>query len=281
MWCNPPQHHRNWNWHELGWTCLPMRISYAFLVLLRKDILELHERFECGGGWGLERTLQTWVSKQPWRWPMPTTFFEHLASICSQSSLCLFIFDTLEKMLFDVIHRSESLTPVSGSKVRGQSAINGMARFWIWPVCLYSAFCFTMFLPLSTDNIRIGLLSNICFPAKVQRTDQQVLLGNRPFTKQCVMLPHDIVAHLFKYHELFHPIFTGEPGRIQQYWEQNMDLFESLGMPDLEARLFSVLSFSPFDFRAWSKNDTTPILFWIQKNTPLAHKKIFQESLYD
>lgn len=90
-----------------------MRISYAFLVLLRKDILELHERFECGGGWGLERTLQTWVSKQPWRWPMPTTFFEHLASICSQSSLCLFIFDTLEKMLFDVIHRSERKTPVS------------------------------------------------------------------------------------------------------------------------------------------------------------------------
>lgn len=107
--------------------------------------------------------------------------------------------------------------------------------------------CFYLF-PRTISEL--GFLSNICFPAKVQRTDQQVLLGNRPFTKQCVMLPHDIVAHLFKYHELFHPIFTGEPGRIQQYWEQNMDLFESLGMPDLEARLFSVLSFLPFDFRA-------------------------------
>ena len=89
----------------------------------------------------------------------------------------------------------------------------------------------------------------MCFPAKVLQTDQQVLLGSRPFTKQCVMLPHDIVAHLYKYPELFHPIFTGEPGSIQQYWEENMDLFDSLGMPDLEARLLSVLNFLPFEFR--------------------------------
>lgn len=154
-----------------------MRIPYAFLVLLRKDILELHERFECGGGWGLERTLQTWVSKQPWRWPMPTTFFEHLASICSQSSLCLFIFDTLEKMLFDVIHRSESLTPVSGSKVRGQSAINGMARFWIWPVCLYSAFCFTMFLPLPRTISELGFFQIFVFQLRCNELTNRFYLG--------------------------------------------------------------------------------------------------------
>lgn len=38
-----------------------------------------------------------------------------------------------------------------------------------------------------------------------------------------------------------------------------MDLFESLGMPDLEARLFSVLSFLPFDFRAFMTKGCSPI----------------------
>ena len=66
--------------------------AFLFLVFLRKEILQLHERFESGGGWGLERTLQTWVSKQPWRWPLPISFFEHLASTCSHSSLCRFNF---------------------------------------------------------------------------------------------------------------------------------------------------------------------------------------------
>ena len=78
-------------------------------------------------------------------------------------------------------------------------------------------------------------------------TDQQRLLGCKPTTAQCVMPPHDIVACLFKHPEIFHPLFTGEPGRIQQYWEQNMDLFDSLGMPDLETRLPSVLVFSLCD----------------------------------
>ena len=45
---------------------------------LRKPILGLHERFLCGGGWGLERTWNKWVCQQPWRQPLPTTFFEHL-----------------------------------------------------------------------------------------------------------------------------------------------------------------------------------------------------------
>ena len=54
-----------------------------------------------------------------------------------------------------------------------------------------------------------------------------------------MMLPHDIVSHLFAHPEIFHPLFTGEPGRIQRYWEQNLDLIESLKMPHLEAKLFS------------------------------------------
>lgn len=49
---------------------------------LRKSILELHERFECGGGWGLERTFNKWVCSQPWRQIMPN-FFEPLSQIAS------------------------------------------------------------------------------------------------------------------------------------------------------------------------------------------------------
>lgn len=58
--------------------------------------------------------------------------------------------------------------------------------------------------------------------------------------KQSVMPPHDILASLYNYPEVFHPIVTGEPGRLQQYWAQNEDLYESLGMPDLEAWLFNM-----------------------------------------
>lgn len=54
------------------------------------------------------------------------------------------------------------------------------------------------------------------------------------------MPPHDILASLYNYPEVFHPIVTGEPGRLQQYWAQNEDLYESLGMPDLEAWLFNM-----------------------------------------
>ena len=48
------------------------------------------------------------------------------------------------------------------------------------------------------------------------------------------MPPHDIVASLYKFPAIFHPIFTGEPGAIEQYWENNMDLLDALQMPDLE-----------------------------------------------
>ncbi len=33
---------------------------------------------------------------------------------------------------------------------------------------------------------------------------------------------------------------VGEPGAIQKYWSENMDLYETLDMPpDLESRLFN------------------------------------------
>ncbi len=78
-----------------------------------------------------------------------------------------------------------------------------------------------------------------CMWSKVPLTEQQQLLGNNPVSTQCMMLPHDIVSHLFAYPEIFHPLFTGEPGCVQRYWEQNLDLIESLNMPYLEAKLYS------------------------------------------
>ena len=78
----------------------------------------------------------------------------------------------------------------------------------------------------------------LCMRSKVPLTEQQRLLGNNLYSKQCMMLPHDIVSHLFAYPEIFHPLFTGEPGRIQRYWEQNLDLIEAMHMPHLEAKLY-------------------------------------------
>ncbi len=52
--------------------------SRHIILKLRKPILDLYQRFECGGNWGLERTFNKWVCGQPWRKPMPTTFFETL-----------------------------------------------------------------------------------------------------------------------------------------------------------------------------------------------------------
>ena len=73
-------------------------------------------------------------------------------------------------------------------------------------------------------------------PFEVQRTEQQCLLGGNETCKQCVLPPHDVVSSLFGFPEFFFPMFTGEPGRLSKYWDENMDLYESLGMPDLDPR---------------------------------------------
>lgn len=77
----------------------------------------------------------------------------------------------------------------------------------------------------------------------MQLTEQQPLLGRNMYCKQAVMPPHEFIASLYEFPTVFFPIFTGEPGRIQKYWEQNMDLFESLGIPDLEPKLLSISCF--------------------------------------
>ena len=52
--------------------------SYIISVLLRPAILDLHERFLCSGGWGLERCFNQWCIRQPWRRIFPTSFLKLL-----------------------------------------------------------------------------------------------------------------------------------------------------------------------------------------------------------
>lgn len=79
-------------------------------------------------------------------------------------------------------------------------------------------------------------------------TEEQNLLGGDPFCTQSVMPPHDFVATLFDFPNIFYPLFTGEPGRIERYWAENYDLFESLDMPDLDSWLVWQFLFEPRKF---------------------------------
>ena len=54
------------------------------------------------------------------------------------------------------------------------------------------------------------------------------------------MPPHDIVSNLYEHPEIFFPIFTGEPGRLEKYWVENQDLYKSLGMHSSETWQFEV-----------------------------------------
>lgn len=71
-------------------------------------------------------------------------------------------------------------------------------------------------------------------PIQVQLTEQQHLLGGRRECEQAIMLPHDILSCLYEFPHIFHPLITGEPGRIDDYWVHNQDLRENLAMPNLE-----------------------------------------------
>ena len=65
-------------------------------------------------------------------------------------------------------------------------------------------------------------------------TEQQRLLGGEQWCKQSILLPHDLVESLYRFPSIFFPIFTGEPGATERYWSCNLDLFDTLDMPNLE-----------------------------------------------
>ena len=62
----------------------PFFFDYISLQL-SLEVLDLNNRFECGGGWGLERTFNAWVEKQTWRQLMPVQYFQlHASKKCWQ-----------------------------------------------------------------------------------------------------------------------------------------------------------------------------------------------------
>ena len=64
--------------------------------------------------------------------------------------------------------------------------------------------------------------------------------------QQSIMPPHDILASLYEFPDIYHPLITGEPGRIGQYWRENEDLLSKLDVPNLEPwYVISNGSFSP------------------------------------
>lgn len=215
--------------------------SVLFLVIgffespTRKPILSLHERFECGAGWGLERTLNKWVCQQPWRQRLPLSFFEML--------------DWQVGTCFHGV--SPTFVPVSFGK--GIFFSNFMSSYQPWGLmsqcltntpenCFLCDHLFLLHVPLMSLGKVFGGSSLVCqmpfaFVFKVQLTEQQRLLGGNMYCKQHVMPPHDIVASLYEYPDTFFPLLTGEPGRIDHYWTENMDLYRALNMPDLEAWL--------------------------------------------
>lgn len=77
------------------------------------------------------------------------------------------------------------------------------------------------------------MMANPLLP-EMQLTEQQRLFGVSDHCKQSVLPPHDLVASLYEHPHIFFPIFTAEPGRLEHYWSQNTDLYESLGMPGLD-----------------------------------------------
>ena len=83
------------------------------------------------------------------------------------------------------------------------------------------------------DSLKFG-----AWLGKVEQTEQQFLLRGEKYTDQCVLLPHEIVASMYKHPKVFFPLLVGEPGRLEKYWAENIDLYESLKMPDLDTWIF-------------------------------------------
>ena len=50
---------------------------------------------------------------------------------------------------------------------------------------------------------------------------------NMTTCRQWVMLPHDIVATLWRYPEVFYPTLVGAPGDLESYWDRSSDLEEA------------------------------------------------------
>ena len=75
----------------------------------------------------------------------------------------------------------------------------------------------------------------VCNPsAKAQLNEDLIALGKAQYVRQSVMLPHDIVHSMYQFPEIFHHIWTGVPGELEQYWAYNLDLADELGIQEQE-----------------------------------------------
>ena len=147
---------------------------------LSPEVLDLHNRFECGGNWGLERTFHAWVNKQPWRQLMPVSYFG-IHDVWSHSYLNGSIFHSSIGLRFDV-----PAAPVS----------------WLLlpPTQIDHSDCY----PIFATKVRQRYAARI---------------GTRGPVKQSVMLPHDIAASMYHYDggEQFFRTWVGVPGESCQF----------------------------------------------------------------
>lgn len=215
-------------------------------------ILDLHERFQCSGGWGIERAFNKWVCKQPWRTALPMNFFERL--LWNKTSKCCY---------FELVWLTNR--NVNQSKKKPQCDSNHV-RFDV-PVPLLTLTIFSLLLSdieryQKTNSILLYiscehfLLSKPEWIVKVPLTEQQNLLGHQGFCKQSVMPPHELVSSLFECPHIFFPIFTGE----QKYWEENIDLWEALGMEETWPTNITFFLLAPLKVTGcicWTKREPT------------------------
>ena len=72
--------------------------------------------------------------------------------------------------------------------------------------------------------------------AEALLTEQQAILGKDKFLPLSVMLPHDVLGSVWEFDQaLFHYIFTGVPGDLEEYWRYNTDLAEDLKLTHSDA----------------------------------------------
>ena len=132
----------------------------------------------------------------------------------------------------------------------------------VWSTCASpgNSGLFIFFLLISSFTVSpyiagsLKVLQWYCLPwihaklsiAQVNLTEQQLLLRGERMCQQSIMPPHDILASLYEFPDIYHPLITGEPGRIGQYWRENEDLLSKLDVPNLEPwYVISNGSFSP------------------------------------
>jgi hypothetical protein len=163
---------------------LPFFWFIAIASQLSLEVLDLHNRFECGGDWGMERTFNAWVEKQSWRKLMPVQYFQfHVSKSALQFLL-------------------------SWHMITGKFLAPGLKYLrLLWLACVIF-FCEHLQLKLSLD-----ILTGNLHAAKVREKYARRIGAPLP-VQQYVLLPHDIAASMYDFEggEHFFKTWVGVPG---------------------------------------------------------------------